>query len=179
MNWTEIEKDPLTIVREKLWECIDANPVFHELVRESNRIRYEDEIGEKSGVGHGDLPEIIIVPGNASQESMGTSGTGFLWMAFQFLISTGTKNAGLISRLEWELFRVIQTFMRNVDICEYHGNPFVVCVKLESGAQAISDAVRNRGIGGWSALWGVSVQMEFPNNEIIFDLPQNEGENDE
>lgn len=176
MIWTETEKDPLTIVREKLWECIEQNPVLNELVQEGNRIRYDDEIGEKRQVGHGDLPEIVIVPSNASQESMGTSGTGFLWMSFQFFLSTGTKNAGLVSRLQWEIFRVIQTFMANTDICQYHGNNFVSCVKMESGAQAISDAARNRGIGGWSALWGVSVQMVFPNDEIIFELTEEEDE---
>lgn len=176
MDWTEIEQDPLSIVRAMLWKCITDNTVLSELVRDGNRIRYEDEIGEKSSVGHGDLPEIIVVPSNASQESMGTSGTGYLWMSFQFLVSTGTKNIGLVSRLQWEIYRLIQTFMANVDRCTYHGNPFVACVRMESGVQAISDAARNRGIGGWSALWGVSVQMDFPNNEIIYELTENENE---
>ena len=102
--------DPLTIVKSAFMDCINANAFFTEYVREGNRIAFTDEIGLKANVGHGDLPEIIVVPENYSQESLGTSGTVYLSVEYRTYISTGLKNNDLISICQWELFRTIQTF---------------------------------------------------------------------
>lgn len=47
MRYDEIELDPLSIVRAKLWEVVEANPFFAEWVRAGNRVRYDNELGEK------------------------------------------------------------------------------------------------------------------------------------
>lgn len=174
MEVIPMEKDPLTIIREKLWEVVDSSEFFRTWIRESNRIRFDTELGTKEHAGHGDLPEVIIVPSSSSQLDMGTSGTARLSMSFLFYLSTGSKNLQMISALQWELFRVIQTFMANVGNCLYHGNRFVERIRFDSGEQAISDAERNRGIGGWSASWGVTVDMFFPHSEVIFNIQDKE-----
>lgn len=89
--------DPLTIVRDTFWDCINANPFFAEYVREGNKISFDNEIGLKPQIGHGDLPEIVIVPEDCSQDGMGSSGTAYLSIAYRVYVSTGSKNNKMIS----------------------------------------------------------------------------------
>lgn len=167
-EFTEENKDPFTIVLEKLWEVLAANPVLDELVRPGNRIRYLENRLPKEQVGHGDLPEIVLMPESEQQNDMGDSGNAFLSQSWRFFISTGSQNPRLLNTLRWELFRVIQTFMAECGSILFHGNRFITRVKFNSGEVALSNPDLNRGIDGWSASWGLTVDMQFSNAEVIY-----------
>ena len=171
--------DPISITRKAFWDCINANSYFQQYVREGNRISFEDEIGLKANVGHGDLPEIIIVPEGFSQESLGTSGTCYLSINYRTYISTGLKNVESISILQWELYRTIQTFCAVCGRYAYSGNRFMTKATMQDGTQTISDSERNRGIEGWVASWGVKVDMVFSRGLVEYEVPESETENDD
>ena len=162
--------NPFSIVLKRLWEILEANPMIAESIRSGNRIQFVDELGLKENIGHGDLPEIVLVPDTFTQNSMGTSGTGELTANFQFYIATGKKNVEPILTLQWELFRALNTFMAEMGSFEYHGNSFVTLIKMTSGAQSLTENGRNRNITGWSASWGFSVDMMFPNADLIYEV---------
>ena len=160
--------NPFNMVLNRLWEILEANPVIAEKIRPGNRIKFLDELGLKGSVSHGDLPEIVLVPDTFSQSSMGTSGTGELTANFRFFIATGTKNVEEVFALQWELFRALNTFMAEARRFEFNGNRCVTLIKMGSGVQSLTEHDRNRNITGWSASWGFSVDMSFPNSELIY-----------
>ena len=171
-DFTDQNKDPFTILLEKLWEVLEANPVLAELSRTKNRIKYLENMLPKEQIAHGDLPEIVLMPDSDSQDEMGDSATGYLSHSMRFFISTGNQNPRLLNALRWELYRVIQTFMAVCGNCHFRGQPFIVRVKMMGGDVGISNPDNNRRIAGWSASWGLTIDMQFSNSEIIYQIQE-------
>ena len=164
-----IPENPFSIVRDRLWTIIDANPFFKAWIRDSNRIRYSDEIGEKRSVGHGDLPEIVVVPTEFSQSSLGDSACAYVTAGFKIVSVTGRKNLDMVSAINWEIFRCIQTFMATVSECQYDGREFVTSCAMASGMQGMTEP-ENLGVGGWTAVWTLAVDMAIDNEYLIYEV---------
>ena len=172
MEFTAGNRDPFTILFDRLWEIVDANPVISELVRPGNKFRFETLLGLKETIQHGDLPEIVLFPDSTQQDDFGTSGTNNLSASYRFAIATGTFTTRMINQLQWEIYRVIQTFMANVGDLTYNEVPFVIQIKFNSGNQLQNTVEQSRGINGWCASYGFTVDMQFPIQTTIFTLPE-------
>ncbi len=170
MRLDNITPDPLTIVRDYFWRVVESNPFFSDWVRDGNKIKYNDEIGEKKQIGHGDLPEITIIPTMCNQDGLGTSHTGYLSTEMLVHVVTGTRDLRLISALQWEIFRCIQTFMATAGNLRYNDREFFALARLTSGAQTLSSTELNRGIEGWTATWGVRIDLQFSNADLHFEV---------
>lgn len=50
---------------------------------------------------------------------------------------------------------------------------------MTNGNQTLSDAERNRGIEGWCSAWGAQVDMVFKRDEVEYEVPESEIENND
>ena len=167
---TVIHDDPFTTLNAFLWRIFEANPFLQEYVKAGNRIKFENTLGFKDQVVHGDLPEIILVPNGNNQETMGDSATRDLTQNYRFYVSTDDKRPWLMNRIKWELFRCLEVFNMNAVKCHFNGKPFILLVQTSSSAEGLTEGLSNRGITGWCSTWDFSVRMQFPKEDMIFDI---------
>lgn len=167
-----MNKTPFQVLFEKLWEIIGKNEGLQSLLANKNQIRFDNELGLKDVVQHGDLPEVVLMPDGYGQETMGDSHFSNLNANFSFWISTGNKNPAKNFAIQWELFRCLQTFQAHCKTFRWNGLPFVNRVLINQATSGLIDEQKNRHINGWSTAWSFTVFMNFPKTELIYSITE-------
>ena len=176
MQLPEGYTDPFTILFRGLAETFRQNPLIKDMVRPDNFIVFDGILGLKTNIQHGDLPELVIVPESHSHEDMGTSADGRISESYRVFFSTDDKRIEFIHALQWEIFRCLESFNAYVaGTLLYNGHSFIEILKLSGGTESMSISETNRGINGWCASWGFTVNMRFPHSDLLFtvDLGEN------
>lgn len=170
MSQNALPNDPFTVLTSFLWRIFEANPFLQEFVKPGNRIKFDNTLGFKESVANADLPEIVLVPTGNSQDTMGDSATCELNQSYRFYISTDDKRPWLMNQMKWELFRCLEVFNQNRGKCLFNGKQFILIVKMSSSAEGLTEGLGNRGINGWCASWDFTVQMQFPKDDLKFEI---------
>jgi hypothetical protein len=72
--------------------------------------------------------------------------------------------------VEWALFAAMIDFPAHLHVLRWPSDAedgFVKTMRLASVEGGFADAERNRGIIGWSAIWGVEVEMHFGSADLM------------
>ena len=161
---------PFHIMLERFWEVFNANEFFQTYIREGNKIKFDNELGLKERISNGDLIEIVLIPQGQTQREIGNSRQFDLIQHYAFYISTGTKNPDWMMACEWQLFRVLETFMANAGACTFNDKQFGINLQIDSTAEGLSNADLNRGIEGWTASWKFNVHLTFDRSDVIYTI---------
>ena len=169
--------NPLTLVLDALWELVERHADLDLTFNARNLIKFNNPNNRdplKVQVQAADTPELVLAP-IAGLINMGnTSCTSRYVQTYSWLISTGDLR--LVDHLldvEWFLFGAMHNWDVVLTALEWpigSGRHFVKRCDIVSVTQGMSDADRNRGIRGWSALWAVDVEMWFKTTDVVAEL---------
>ena len=162
--------NPFTIVFNGLWSCLESNPNFVSDVPQGNRIKYNIPANRdpiKLTVAAADLPEVVLVCTSAQAFLHDSSSTCKCIRGYSWLISTGDFRVNeLLHQVEWDVFVGMFNWRKVMGALQWNGKSFVKRCDITQITQGQSDKERNRGIEGWSAIWGCEVEMIFNNTDI-------------
>lgn len=110
-----------------------------------------------------ELPEYQLRPvgmtGRIGSSSCGTQIT----RTYQVLINSGDKRVGVLFAEEWRLLKVLNNLKYGTALDSI---PQVFDVNISSYQVGLSNSLENRGIEGWTAIWAISVDMQFSGEEL-------------
>lgn len=158
--------DPFTQVYKALWELAAGFTPFTDLVRLRSRINFAEE-GNRAPIKHliasGDLPEVVLIPAGGVANLHATTTTSTVTKRYTWLISTGDLRVeeGKLFPVEFALVRAMCNWQSTVCALTWNGDQFAKRCDLLDVNEGESDAERNRGIAGWSAVWSCEVEMHF------------------
>ena len=164
--------DPFTQVYSALWNLLESHAEFTGLVKLANRIRYVADADRRPGkpqVTASDLPEVRIVPAGGPIR-VAPSSTSGCSVVEDFLVQIASGDQRLQQAafpVKWQVLRALANGRDQL------GLPFVRklrCVEaretLSPAPGAAGNAAADRGVGGWSVLLRVSVEMWFSNDDL-------------
>lgn len=161
--------NPLVDVYDALWRLPEACELFTDLVKPGNRIKYLNIARDpnKKQIAAGDLPEVILAPSTAQIKMHETSHTSKVVMQYRYLISTGDyRYTEILCPVQWALICALIGWKEILGALTWEGVQYVKRADILSVSQGESDKERNRGIVGWSAIWGCEVEMHFPTEKL-------------
>jgi hypothetical protein len=103
--------DPMTQMHDALWTSLEASTVFTSLVKPGNRIKItsagkDDPI--KESPADADLPEVMIVPGEGTNNLNKTSSAGELVRQWKIIISSNRKLVHKdVFPIEWAIIKAL------------------------------------------------------------------------
>lgn len=169
--------NPLSLVYDGLWDLVIRHPDYDTLFSPRNLIRFDgatDRDPLKTTVQDADLPELMLVPTDADINIENTSNTSKLVQRYTWVVSTGDlRITDRLLPVEWFLFEAMHNWSRVLTLLKWPlvtGQAFVKRVDIINVSEGMSDPELNRGIRGWSAIWGIDVEMYFTQSDIRPDL---------
>lgn len=166
--------NPFQMVMTELWQLPQQHPTFRQLVRVGNRIRYDGtDYGDphKKEIQSADTPEVVLTSETASVKMHATSSTSSVTRQYSWLIASGDFRINeVLLQVEWALFVGMLKWKEIISPLEYRGQRFAKRMDVVSVVGGQSDAQRNRGIKGWSAIWRCEVEMHFKTAELLEEL---------
>ena len=169
---SDASANPFTMIAKALWQLAETWPEIDALIAPENRISYtRDTIRdtEKRKVQAGDLPALVLSIEGAAFNLHSTSSTTRCVRTYAWLISTGDKRYNkFLSHVEWMLYATMHDFSSVLGGMTWPSDDwhFVKRWDLTSGVSGQSDAEKNRGIKGWSAVMNVEVECYFRRADI-------------
>ena len=169
MATTEATKrdDPFTQVLAAMWAVIEDHQPLADMIKPGNRLkRMGDEDKSKPAAQDADLPLLDIRPADIDGPELHASSHAVqIAQGFTIELATGTKDeTARLFPIKWELFRAFAK-VHDTDL----GLDFVKRVDVQGVTEDPSDADRNRGRAGWSAVMAVLVVMMFDRQTQMID----------
>lgn len=162
--------NPFTLIFDGLWALLESNPQFVLDVPSGNRIKYnipQNRDPFKQQVAVADLPEVVLVCTSAQGFLHNSSSTCRCVRGYSILISTGDFRVNeLLHQVEWDVFTAMFNWRTALSSLKWNNKSFIKRLDLTQITQGLSDKERNRGIQGWSAVWGCEVEMVFNNTDL-------------
>lgn len=162
--------DPISLVYDAIWAIAESSSRLTALVRLKNRIKYNSVSSadpHKYEISAADLPELALVINSLSANIGQTSSSSHIKLQLDWWISTGdprvTKSLGPIM---WAVLCAMTPWVNTAVTLTWKGKTFVKNVALLDANLGFTDAEKNRGIDGWSAVWGCEVSMNFATADL-------------
>lgn len=157
------KRDPYSMVVDGLWELLEQDSEFGTLVKPGNRVKFTGKNREplKEEVGTSDLPEVRIVPTGSTPRQHGSSCSYVDTVTFEVQVASGDQRLDAyhlpLKFIVMRLMYRVQEFLKERVI--WNNEQVVQVARPVSVREGYSEADLNRGIVGWSAVWGVEVQL--------------------
>lgn len=172
MTLSVVDRNPFTLVRDALWQLPQRHPVFRRLVKEGNKIKFEEPGQQiKPETSTNDMPEVALFSTTAMINMQNTSSSTMCRRSYSWVLNTGDfRLDSVLYQVEWALFVGMTGWQAVLAALTWKGVNFVKVVRMTSVSDGQSDSQRNRGIKGWSAVWTVEVEMHFQTADLTADL---------
>jgi hypothetical protein len=166
--------NPFTLVFDALWTMPEAHPLFLNLVKVGNRVKFNKQENRdplKQEIAVGDLPEVTLVSDSLSAVLYNTSSTSMCKRQYTWILATGDfRICELLFQIEWALFVSMLGWKEKLCALEWNSERFVKRADITTVTNGQSDRERNRGINGWSAIWRCEVEMHFKTSDLKSEL---------
>jgi len=159
--------NPFLLVYDALWDMVASRADLDALVKLGNRIRFDKDAPAtpmKTAIAAGDMPELVLAGAGMSCNLHVASNACQVRKRYQWLCSTGEMRIEKLQSVQWMLACATidwQTILTRLQWPEDSGRGFVKRTSLLDASEGFSDPQRNRGIVGWSFVWGCEVEMWF------------------
>lgn len=160
-----VPTDPFTTVWRSIWDYAVGWDGLQQYIKKGNFVSFADNIKFplKQVVQDGDLPELILIPAGFASNLHNTSSSQMITRNYQWAISTGDLRIWNTMPIQFELLRAMTAWklQLNGNNITWRDKSFVKRMNITAATEGQSDAERNRGIKGWSALVNLEVEMHF------------------
>ena len=166
--------NPIIQVYEALWQLLEADSDFTELVKAGNRVKYSTVDGVEPRVKpvkeimqDADLPEVRIVSVSAEPHLQRTSNGSSMQRTFSLQIATGDlRYSEKLWPVEWAALRALSRWAETLLALTWNGKTFVKLVRPGAISEGRAESDLNRGISGWSTIWAITVDMWFTTSDL-------------
>lgn len=153
--------NPLQMVYDALWAIVPKSDLAN-LVKEGNRVKFDDELNAKEIISTADFPEIQLAPSSGNYNLPDTSHTSMVLERFTWLVGSGTFDLKELLHLKWLLIASHDTWVEDISALTWDGELFVTRVSIDDGTTGHQETKSTRQkIAGWSAILSVEVEMHF------------------
>lgn len=160
--------NPFKLVYDGIWLLAERNTALMDLVKLGNRIKFDDEVGNKRNVSDADLPELVLLTEGATSNLQASSSHSEIVRRYSWMLSTGSLNVDDYNNIAWEFWRSMIDWDRF--ICgiqwEYEPGESVDVVQradfLDAEEGMYMSNEQNRKIRGWAQMWSAEVLMMIP-----------------
>ena len=157
--------NPFTIVYESIWEILESNSAFTDLVPARNRIDFTgtSRDPEKRQATTSDYPEVRIDEWNAAPWAFRDSTCSTFTKGYEISVKTGEKRLQDMHNVEWEIWRSFNSWIPTLDskTWETSGTRFTINCRPLGTEQSLQDRELDRGTRGWSVVWRCEIFMTF------------------
>lgn len=164
------EADPIEQVYNAIWQLAESSKLLTSYVKMGNRIKYNASSEYdpfKSEVSNADFPELALVINRVNGNIGQTSSSSGLQVQFDWWISTGDPRVTQgIGKVLWAVYCAMTPWVNTALTLTWKNQTFVKNVTLLDASLGFSDPEKNRGIEGWSAVWGCTVDMYFKTDDL-------------
>jgi len=162
-----LSPDPFTQVERAIWQVLEAHTGFAALVKANNRVNFANPSGStdpvRDSLQTSDMPEVMILPTNASPSNRRSSGPG-LTQSFNLVITSGdARTHAKLNPVKWAAWSALERLNDQLkDRC-----PFVAQVNTGSFADGFSTGEQpERGPRGWNSVLQIDVVMVFAHEDL-------------
>jgi hypothetical protein len=167
---TSADSDPISQIYDALWSLLERSAEFCALVPVRNRIKFSGDARDprKETIQDADLPEVQIVAGGGTPLEDIASDLCGCTRQFQVQVSTGDQRMNarfypVVTAIE----RALLNWVAVLGALTWGGQKYVQFSQWLNVAEGLSDPERNRGIKGWSSVWGCEVRLVFSTALVI------------
>jgi hypothetical protein len=159
--------DPFSLTYNALWDLAEASAPLTALVKPGNRVKTNSLTVRdyaKPSILASDLPELLLSTMGSNETNMYyNSCTTKVQRTYTWILSTGDFRTNyLLYPVQFALLCAMADWQAALSALEWNNVRFIKLAQLVSLSEGISNPETNRGIQGWSSLWGCSVEMYLP-----------------
>lgn len=166
--------NPFVLIFDALWKMLEDSPAFTTDVLPGNRIKYnlvDDANPAKQQIQDSDLPEVIIASNGVNDINLvNNSATSKITKRYTVIVSTGDfRLQNYLNQVQWDLFCAFDGWQTKVSSLVWpvgSGRTFVKRCALTDCEEGLSDSTQNRGIKGWSSIWGAEAECHFLRSDL-------------
>ena len=160
------ETDPFTKVFNALWALADASVPLNNLILPGNKIKFnlaQNRDPQKDSVLTADLVELMLSTTGIAETNLSHSSCDVsVKRQYAWMITSGDFRVNhLLYPVEWALVCAMADYESVLAPITYDGLQYVKLCRINTAVEGISNALQNRGIRGWSAIWACTVEMYF------------------
>lgn len=164
------DADPLTLLHDSLWEMLESETMFTEIIKPRNRIKFNSMVDRDTGkreIAANDVPEVRIIPTNWNPHLQRTSNTSTGWFEFQIQIATGDWRANKYTfPVMWSVWQAVSSWRDRIGSLTWKGQPFVLHLRPQESPIGTANIDLDRGILGWSTIWSCRVELKFTTTQL-------------
>jgi hypothetical protein len=161
--------NPFSFLINALWEALESNTNFTDLVKEANRIKLDSGFRPfKSTLVESSVPEVCILPvGKRLFEEAPCDGATIV-QSLHITVATGRERTSDLLDVEW---RVIQTIAKaiyastgHLQSLTWNAEQIIKNVNILPMEEGLTNDEVNRELRGWAAILPLEVKMFFTNS---------------
>lgn len=159
-----VEADPYSVLYRRLWELLEAEQQFRDLIPEENRIKFAPYATRKRRGHTADLPEARIVPtGSVPRPRLDSHhyGDNVTW-AVQIATGTAFLTPQFFA-LRWACLRAFADAYEALrGSVLFDRRPIIVRVEPQAVTDQFGIADEDRVKPGWLSAWAMTTELAFP-----------------
>ena len=170
-------KDPISITYDALWDLLEGNEDFCEIVKIGNRIKFsgENRAPLKDTQATNDYPEVRIISRTSEAHLIRTSNGSSLKKQFVIQVLTGEQRlTELLYPLEWLIYCIFSKAFSTLKELKYpdeeseEGSTFIRHIALTGGTDQFSVSVDGKPTQrGWFNVLTIDTEMWFATASLI------------
>lgn len=164
------EVPPPAQVYDALWGLAEASVYFKSLVKLGNRIKFNNPSWippDKPEISTSDLPEVTLIAASNQANLQANSSSSKLVYGYEWWIATGDVNVvrGILP-VAWAVYCAMSGWSDIIPILTWKNLPFVKRFDFTNQSILLTDSDKNRGVRGFSFIWGCEVEMWFKSDDL-------------
>ena len=159
--------NPFSITYDALWQLAERNDVLCKFISRGNRIKYSENLDQKSEISDADLPELALTTNAFVSNLRNSSSTTMMIKNYSWILATGDLSmCHVYDKIMWALYTAMIDYDKYICGLEWNGTSFVKEVRGLPGTEGTQFTEENRMIKGWASIWPIEVEMHFNISEI-------------
>jgi len=159
--------DPFSFTIDAVWDALEANSDFTDLVPTQNRIKLDSGFKPfKSTLMESSVPEVQILPGGKRFEENPCSGLSIVQI-LNIALSTGVRNTSKLLPLEWRIIQAIYTAINQSSghfaSLSWQSTEIIKSVLFQPLDEGLTYDELSRELKGWAAIMPIEVKLHLPN----------------
>lgn len=160
---SEPHLDPFSMVYNALWEMVERNKNLATYIPVGNRIKYDDVAAIRASNEDADTPELALLSGGGSFGDTDNSSQRSCVREYIWALTSGDLKLNTIfNPIQWELFRSMNDWECVLCSLTWCNCAFVSNCRIISAEDSSINHELERDILGWTSLWNMQVDFQFP-----------------
>lgn len=164
--------DPFTFLFDELWNALERNQEFCDLVKATNRIKLKDGFRPfKETITESSIPEVVLMPAGKEFFVENPCNGSSIIQTVHATITTGTRNTSKLFPVQWRVAQAIYTAINrssgHLFSLTWNDEAIIKDIDMLPLEEGLSYDELNRELRGWAAILPLRVKMFFTTNLLL------------